>query len=681
MKHWLNKGTWLLIASLLAAPTMAWASEFSVNFKGTDIQEFIDTVGRNLGKTMIIDPTVRGKIDVRSYDALNEKQYYSLFLNVLQTYGFAAVTEPDGVIKVVRAKDAKMGAVPVLTGKGKASFGDEVITRVVAVHNVSVRELSPILRQLINNAGSGNVVHYDPSNIILLTGRADTVNKLVNIIQRVDQVGDKNIEVVELKNASAADTVRTIDSLLKSNAAQNIPNNMQPKLVADERTNSILISGNPEVRARLKRLIKQLDVGLASHGNSQVIFLKYAKAENLVEVLQGVAKNLEAEKKNKGAATKSSKSDVTIAATKDTNALVITAPPDIMKSLKSIVSQLDIRRAQVLIEALIVEMSEGEGINLGVQWGSIKSGSVVQFGNTGTPIGGVMTGLEDAKDQTNSQSYYDESSDSWKTSETTESGDYSNLATALGGVNGAAMSLVMGDWTALISAVATDSNSNILSSPSIMVLDNSEADFVVGEEVPVVTGSTASSSNSNPFQTVSRKEVGIKLKVTPQINEGNAVKLTIQQEVSNVLPANGAVDVRFAKRTLNTSVMVNDGQMIVLGGLIDERAVESKSKVPILGDIPIIGALFRSTSTTTEKKNLMVFIKPTIIRTGVTANGVTERKYNYMRAEQLFKSDKGFDLIKNAKIPVLPKYGDDGHRPAEFQSIIDQVNDKKIEHN
>ena len=350
-----------------------------------------------------------------------------------------------------------------------------------------------------------------------------------------------------------------------------------------------------------------------------------------------------------------------------------------MKSLKSIVSQLDIRRAQVLIEALIVEMSEGEGINLGVQWGSIKSGSVVQFGNTGTPIGGVMTGLEDAKDTTTTTSGVDSDGKSY-TYNSTESGDYSNLATALGGVNGAAMSLVMGDWTALISAVATDSNSNILSSPSIMVLDNSEADFVVGEEVPVVTGSTASSSNSNPFQTVSRKEVGIKLKVTPQINEGDAVKLTIQQEVSNVLPANGAVDVRFAKRTLNTSVMVNDGQMIVLGGLIDERAVESKSKVPILGDIPIIGALFRSTSTTTEKKNLMVFIKPTIIRTGVTANGVTERKYNYMRAEQLFKADKGFDLIKNAKIPVLPKFGDDGHRPAEFQSIIDQVNDKKIEH-
>jgi len=673
VKHWLNKGTWLLILSLLAVPTMAFANEFSVNFKGTDIQEFIDSVGRNLGKTIIIDPSVRGKIDVRSYDPLNEKQYYSLFLNVLETYGFAAVTLPDGVVKVIKAKDAKTASVPVLVGNDKAKFSDEVITRVVTVHNVSVRELSPILRQLIDNAGAGNVVHYEPSNIILITGRADTVNKLVEIIRRVDQVGDKNVQVIELKNANASDVVRTIDSLIKSNNSQSVPTNMQPKLVADDRTNSILISGSPEVRARLARLIHQLDVNMISKGKSQVVYLKYAKAEDVVKVLQGVAKTLEAEKAAKGTG-KSSAADVSIEASKSVNALVITAPPDIMKSLKSIIKQLDIRRAQVLIEALIVEMSESQGIKLGVQWGSLESGSVIQYSNTGVPIGGVMTGLEDAKTQTDSQGYYDTTTNEWKSTTTTTSGDYTNLSKALSGVNGAAVSLMMGDWTALISAISTDSNANILSSPSIMVLDNSEADFIVGEEVPVVTGSTAGSNNSNPFQTVSRKEVGIKLKVTPQINEGNAVKLTIAQEVSNVLPADGAVDVRFAKRTLNTTVMVNDGQMLVLGGLIDERAVESKSKVPLLGDLPIIGALFRSTSTSMEKKNLMVFIKPTIIRTGVAADSVTQRKYNYIRAEQLYKADEGLDLLNNSNIPVLPKFGDEGNHPPELQAIINQVN-------
>ncbi|MDW2144084.1 type II secretion system protein GspD, partial [Vibrio sp. 1833] len=238
---------------------------------------------------------------------------------------------------------------------------------------------------------------------------------------------------------------------------------------------------------------------------------------------------------------------------------------------------------------------------------------------------------------------------------------------------GAAMSIVMGDWTALISAVASDSNSNILSSPSITVMDNGEASFIVGEEVPVITGSTAGSNNDNPFQTVDRKEVGIKLKVVPQINEGDSVQLNIEQEVSNVLGANGAVDVRFAKRQLNTSVMIQDGQMLVLGGLVDERALESESKVPLLGDIPVLGHLFKSTSTQTEKRNLMVFIKPTIIRDGMTADGITQRKYNFIRAEQLYKADQGLKLMPDEKIPVIPAFGQDRKHPAEIQAFIDQM--------
>ncbi|MDW3149901.1 type II secretion system protein GspD, partial [Vibrio sp. 2132-1] len=296
-------------------------------------------------------------------------------------------------------------------------------------------------------------------------------------------------------------------------------------------------------------------------------------------------------------------------------------------------------------EALIVEMAEGDGINLGVQWGSLETGAVIQYGNTGAPIGQVMVGLEEAKDVTKTESYWNSDTNKWENRQYTEEGDYSTLASALGGVNGAAMSIVMGDWTALISAVASDSNSNILSSPSITVMDNGEASFIVGEEVPVITGSTAGSNNDNPFQTVDRKEVGIKLKVVPQINEGDSVQLNIEQEVSNVLGANGAVDVRFAKRQLNTSVMIQDGQMLVLGGLVDERALERESKVPLLGDIPVLGHLFKSTSTQTEKRNLMVFIKPTIIRDGMTADGITQRKYNFIRAEQLYKADQGLKLM------------------------------------
>ncbi|WP_135455803.1 type II secretion system secretin GspD [Vibrio echinoideorum] len=671
MKHWFKKSAWLLAGSLICTPA-AIASDFSASFKGTDIQEFINIVGRNLEKTIIVDPSVRGKIDVRSYDVLNEEQYYSFFLNVLEVYGYAVVEMDSGVLKIIKAKDSKTSAIPVV-GDSDTIKGDNVVTRVVTVRNVSVRELSPLLRQLNDNAGAGNVVHYDPANIILITGRAAVVNRLAEIIKRVDQAGDKEIEVVELKNASAAEMVRIVDALSKTTDAKNTPAFLQPKLVADERTNAILISGDPKVRSRLRRLIEQLDVEMATKGNNQVIYLKYAKAEDLVDVLKGVSDNLQSEKQTSTKGSSSQRNQVMISAHSDTNSLVITAQPDIMNALQDVIAQLDIRRAQVLIEALIVEMAEGDGVNLGVQWGNLETGAMIQYSNTGASIGGVMVGLEEAKDSETTTAVYDSDGKFLRNETTTEEGDYSTLASALSGVNGAAMSVVMGDWTALISAVATDSNSNILSSPSITVMDNGEASFIVGEEVPVLTGSTAGSSNDNPFQTVERKEVGIKLKVVPQINEGDSVQLQIEQEVSNVLGANGAVDVRFAKRQLNTSVIVQDGQMLVLGGLIDERALESESKVPFLGDIPVLGHLFKSTSTQVEKKNLMVFIKPTIIRDGMTADGITQRKYNFIRAEQLYKAEQGLKLMADDNIPVLPKFGADMNHPAEIQAFIDQM--------
>nr|WP_216605608.1 type II secretion system secretin GspD [Vibrio crassostreae] len=660
-----------MAGSLICTPA-AIASDFSASFKGTDIQEFINIVGRNLEKTIIVDPSVRGKIDVRSYDVLNEEQYYSFFLNVLEVYGYAVVEMDSGVLKIIKAKDSKTSAIPVV-GDRDSITGDSVVTRVVTVRNVSVRELSPLLRQLNDNAGAGNVVHYDPANIILITGRAAVVNRLAEIIKRVDQAGDKEIEVVELKNASAAEMVRIVDALNKTTDAKNTPAFLQPKLVADERTNAILISGDPKVRSRLRKLIEQLDVEMATKGNNQVIYLKYAKAEDLVDVLKGVSDNLQSEKQSSTKGSSSQRNQVMISAHSDTNSLVITAQPDIMNALQDVIAQLDIRRAQVLIEALIVEMAEGDGVNLGVQWGNLETGAMIQYSNTGASIGGVMVGLEEAKDTETTTAVYDENGKFVRNETTTEQGDYSTLASALSGVNGAAMSVVMGDWTALISAVATDSNSNILSSPSITVMDNGEASFIVGEEVPVLTGSTAGSSNDNPFQTVERKEVGIKLKVVPQINEGDSVQLNIEQEVSNVLGANGAVDVRFAKRQLNTSVIVQDGQMLVLGGLIDERALESESKVPFLGDIPVLGHLFKSTSTQVEKKNLMVFIKPTIIRDGMTADGITQRKYNFIRAEQLYKAEQGLKLMADDNIPVLPKFGADMNHPAEIQAFIDQM--------
>lgn len=670
MKKWMGKSALWLAGSLLCSS--AFANEFSASFKGTDIQEFINIVGRNLEKTIIVDPAVRGQVNVRSYDLLNDEQYYQFFLNVLEVYGFAVVEMDNGVLKVIRDKDAKISAIPVVGAKDRIQ-GDEVVTRVIAVRNVSVRELSPLLRQLNDNAGAGNVVHYDPANIIMITGRAAVVGRLAEIIERVDRAGDKEIDVVELNNASAAEMVRIVEALNKSADAKSRPQFLQPKLVADERTNAVLLSGDPQVRNRLKRLIRQLDKEMATSGNNRVIYLKYANAEEMVEVLQGVSENLQAEKQggSKARTGGSANSEVMISAHIDTNALILTAPPDIMRALENIIAQLDIRRAQVLIEAMIVELSEGDGINFGIQWGSLDGG-VVQFGNSGVPISQFAIGLEEAEERTRTEQRLDSNGNPVDV-EISESGDFSTLGSVLQGVNGAALGVVMGDWTALVNAVASDRNSNILSSPSITVMDNGEASFIVGEEVPVVTGSTSSSNNDNPFQTVERKEVGIKLNVTPQINEGDSVQLKIEQEVSNVLGADGAVDVRFSKRQLTTSVLVQDGQMIALGGLIQEQVDESEQKIPILGDIPILGHLFKSTNTTKAKTNLMVFIKPTIIRDGVTADGITQRKYNYIRAEQLYRADQGLRLMPNTQTPVLPKYGDDISLPPEVRAFVAQL--------
>ncbi|MGF1759057.1 type II secretion system secretin GspD [Photobacterium sagamiensis] len=667
MKKWMGKSALWLASSLLCSSVMA--SDFSASFKGTDIQEFINIVGRNLEKTIIVDPAVRGQVNVRSYDLLNDEQYYQFFLNVLEVYGFAVVEMENGILKVIRDKDAKISAIPVIGADDKVT-GDVVVTRVIAVRNVSVRELSPLLRQLNDNAGAGNVVHYDPANIIMITGRAAVVNRLAEIIERVDRAGDKEVVAIELRNASAAEMVRIVDALNKTTNAKSTPAFLQPKLVADERTNTVLLSGDPKVRARLTRLIRQLDREMATSGNNRVVYLKYANAEDLVDVLKGVSENLQAEKQG-GGKKSASKSEVMISAHVDTNALIVTAPPDIMRALENIIAQLDIRRAQVLIEAMIVEIAEGDGVNLGVQWGSLDNG-VVQFANSGLPISQYAIGLKEAED-VEGTTVVSESGVVTQNPDT--QGDYSTLASALGGVNGAMLGVMMGDWTMLVNAVATDTNSNILSSPSITVLDNGEASFIVGEEVPVVTGSTSSSSNDNPFQTVERKEVGIKLNVIPQINEGDSVQMKIEQEVSSVIGANGAVDVRFAKRQLNTSVLVQDGQMIVLGGLIDTQTNESESKIPLLGDIPILGHLFKSTNTTTTKRNLMIFIKPTIIRDGVTADGITQRKYNYIRAEQLYKADQGLKLMPDTMPPVLPKFGDNIELPAEVRAFVAQLED------
>ncbi|MDL2196678.1 type II secretion system secretin GspD [Shewanella algae] len=672
-----------LIAGLVATAALltqqsAWSEQYAANFKGTDIQEFINIVGKNLNKTIIVDPTIRGKINVRSYDMLNDEQYYQFFLNVLQVYGYAVVELENNVIKVIKDKDAKTSSIRV-ADDNTPGLGDEMVTRIVALYNTEAKQLAPLLRQLNDNAGGGNVVNYDPSNVLMITGRANVVNKLVEIVRRVDKQGDTEVQVVPLEYASAGEMVRIIDTLYRASANQAQLPGQAPKVVADERINAVVVSGDERSRQRVVELIHRLDAEQASTGNTKVRYLRYAKAEDLVEVLTGFAQKLEGKDgaaPAPGSTGGKRRNEINIMAHEDTNALVISAEPDQMRTLESVINQLDIRRAQVLVEAIIVEVAEGDDVGFGIQWAT-EAGGGTQFNNLGPTIGEIGAGIWAAQDQKASQTCTGSGDNMTCTDNPDTKGDITLLAQALGKVNGMAWGVTMGDFGALVQAVSSDTNSNVLATPSITTLDNQEASFIVGDEVPILTGAQNSTNgNSNPFQTVERKEVGVKLKVVPQINEGNAVKLTIEQEVSGI---NGKtnVDVTFATRRLTTTVMADSGQIVVLGGLINEEVQESVQKVPFLGDIPILGHLFKSSSSGKKKKNLMVFIKPTIIRDGVTMEGIAGRKYNYFRALQLEQQKRGINLMPNTNVPMLEEWSQEEYLPPEVNEILERYKQGK----
>ncbi|SNY59354.1 general secretion pathway protein D [Arsukibacterium tuosuense] len=680
------RGSARAIAGLLAGAVFSFAVladteqvQYSPNFKGTDINEFINIVGMNLKKTIIVDPQVRGRINVRSYEMLNEEQYYQFFLNVLEVYSFAVVEMESGILKVVRNKDAKTSNIPVV-GEGDPGYGDEMVTRVVQVRNVSVRELAPLLRQFSNQAGGGHVVNYDPSNVIMMTGPAAVVNRIVDIIQRVDKAGDQELEILKLEFASAGEIVRILENIYKSQGRAEQPDFLIPKIVADERTNSVIVSGELQARQRVIELAKRLDAELKTSGNTRVYYLKYAKAEELVPVLKGVSDSIVAEVQGgSGAAgaqgarrSPGTGREISIEAHADSNSLVVTAQPDMMRSLEDVIRQLDIRRAQVLVEAIIVEVFEGDGTDFGVQWLNANGGGT-NFSNGNTiPIIGVAAGAAQAS-QVTPGSTTTTIVDGVPVTQTSPDSnrDYSLLADVLGGLNGAMLGFYRGDWAAVLQAVRTSTNSNVLATPHITTMDNQEAFFLVGQEVPVITGSTTGSNNTNPFQQVQRQEVGIKLKVTPQINEGNAVQLTIEQEVSSIGGAT-AVDITINKREIKTTVMTDDGATVVLGGLIDEDVQESESKVPILGDIPLLGHLFKSTSVTKQKRNLMVFIKATIVREGSAISGISKAKYNHIRAEQLLRDEEGIRLMPNTKQVVLPEWDDSLALPPTFDRFMQE---------
>lgn len=615
-----------------AAPPL-WAQNapsgtFTLNLNDVDINALITTVARQTGKNFVVDPRVRAKVTVISSQAMTAAELYKVFLSVLQVHGYAAVEAGD-VIKILPDVTAKQGPVPVIGGI--SALGDQLVTRVIPIKNINASQLVPILRPLVPQ--QGHLAAYQSSNIIVITDRASNINRLVDIINRIDRPDNEEIELIKLEQASASEVVRIINSLNKQGQNQNMPD--APQLAADDRTNSILVSGSKAARMRIRALVESLDSPTGGGGNTKVIYLKYAKAKDLVTVLRGVEQGqAKAESSAKAAPTTAAaaaKDAVDIQADEGTNALVITAPPDRMKSLEDVVRRLDIRRAQVHVEAIIAEITDDTARELGFSYvggnkDKIADGKpigAIGLGGGGKVLGEIATaaatGTKNAPSLVNGFNVLFGSQDS--------SGN------VFGGI---------------MRAIASDGANNILSTPSIVTLDNQEAEIIVGQNVPFVTGSytTSTSGADNPFQTIQRQDVGIKLKILPQINDGDTIQLKIEQEVSDVFTESKTGQLITNKRNINTNVLVEDGQLLVLGGLIDDQKGRNIAKVPILGDIPLIGRLFQYRTSTAKKRNLMVFLHPTIIDDRKSADATSMQKYQYIRAKQLEASQRTKGLFQ-----------------------------------
>lgn len=635
MKGFNKKAGLLLLALLLPSAAQAENSQYAANFNNADIREFVEIMSQQLGKTILIDPSVQGTISVRSYDSFNKDEYYQFFLSILDLYGYSVITQDNGMLKVVRSASVKT-APGIIADHIRPGSGDEVVTRIIALENVPARDLAPLLRQMLDGGNVGNVVHYDPSNVVILTGRATTVNKLIEVIKRVDVIGTENQQIVQLEYASAEDLSEILNQLInESRGKSQMPALLSAKIVADKRTNALIISGPEKARQRIVTLLKTLDIKDREGGNTRVYYLKYAKAVNLVEVLNGVSEKLKDDKdKASNRSSTSSANDISITADEQTNSLVITGDQTVQEKMESVIARLDIRRAQVLVEAIIVEVQDGNGLNLGVQWAN-KNVGAQQFTGTGLPIFNAAQGVDNYKKNGGMTG----DNPAWD---------------AFGNYNGMAAGFFNGDWSVLLTALANNNKNDILATPSIVTLDNKLASFNVGQDVPVLSGSQTTSGD-NVFNTVERKTVGTKLKVTPQINEGDSVLLEIEQEVSSVdSSSNSTLGPTFNMRTIQNAVLVKTGETVVLGGLLDDSSKEQVSKVPLLGDIPLFGQLFRYTSTEKAKRNLMVFIRPTIIRDDDVYRSLSKEKYTRYRDDQKQRIDQqAKGLVKGENLPVL----------------------------
>jgi general secretion pathway protein D len=632
-----------LLFVLGSLPVFA-AQTVTLNFKDADIDSVIGWMAEQTGKNFIVDPRVKSKVTIISGKPLNKDELYQVFLSVLQVHGFAAVPSGD-VIKIIPDINAKQSGVPVATAKNPGE-GDEVITRVIALDNVPAAQLVPILRPLIPQ--QGHMVAYPPSNVLIISDHAANIDRIVEIISRVDLPSAENeVEVIPLQHASAGEVARILTALEQQNQqnAQKQGGQLEGRatFIADERTNSILLGGGKTNRLQIRALISHLDIPLEREGNIHVVYLRYANAKELAPVLTGIGQKVaQEEQAKKGGATAggapSKAQSFDIQADDSTNALVITASLEVFRSLQAVIRQLDVRRAQVLVEGIIAEISLNKAAQLGIQWGvdaSPGGHGPVGFTNFGSGTGSSLGEIAAAA------------------ASGTVTSVPEGLTLGIGRFNSNNL-----NFAALVRALQGDGSTNVLSTPTLLTLDNQEAEIVVGQNVPFVTGSYSSVSNSstvsNPFQTIQRQNVGIDLKVKPQINEGNTIKLDVEQKVDSLAASSaGAADLITNTRSIKTTVLVDDGQVVVLGGLIKDDLTESVQKVPGLGDLPLIGGLFRYKSTTKDKTDLMVFLHPVIMRDDSLLANVSGSKYNYIRAKELALRDKGVALLPDEETPLM----------------------------
>jgi general secretion pathway protein D len=640
-------------ALLFAQATSGQQPTITPNYKDADIRQVIEAVGEVTGKNFILDPRVKAQVTMLSSSPMSPDAFYAAFLSLLSVYGFVAVPSGD-VIKIL--PDANARQQPGAELDGGRERPDDIVTRVIAVKKVAAAQLVPILRPLIPQYG--HLAAHPPSNILIISDRASNVDRMTRIIARIDQAADQDYEILRLEHASASEIVKIIGAL--NQGAQQAEGGGGPRVtvVADERTNSLLITGDKNERLRYRALVTHLDTPLEEGGDTQVRYLRYADAKGLATQLQsqftGGGGGGGAPAKDGAAAPPSQRGDISIWADEGTNALIITAPPKVMRSMNSVIDKLDIRRLQVLVEAVIVEISSDRASDLGITWAIGDRDldnlvGVTKFPGT-TGVTGVAAGIIGGGSGGGSGSGSGSGGAATNPATLLRNG----LSMGVGRLSNSGISFV-----ALIEALESDGNSNIIGTPVLVTLDNEEAEIKVGQEVPFVTGQFTNTgaqtgATVNPFQTIQRQQVGLTLKLTPQINEGNAVLLKIQQEVSNLLPTSAAVDLITANRNINTTVIVENSATLVLGGLIEDRLSESQSRVPILGRIPLLGALFRADNNRKSKTNLMVFIRPTILTNDVQAAFETNAKYNYIRDQQLAISPGRPRLMPLTPRDILP---------------------------